>query len=442
MSAAVRVIVPMFDSARTVGETLRSLEAQTFRDWRCVVVDDGSTDDGPENVREFALRDARFEMIRKANGGLASARNAGLEVEGTERFVHFLDADDWMEGDGLGVLVEALESSRDGAAAGGVIVRDDAGSEIARREPPEGSFGLFELRSMATVVTHAQLFRREAIGAFRFDESRRRVEDYELWFRLAESGLTWATTDRAVCGYRMRTGSISSSFESMMEHTLAVLGESRRRCPGVATPDNAMVDAGVQWNWATRRAMVSPGEAEAAAGMLRRGDPVVSAVTAARAVVDAAVFGLARCPSEIEGSLRDSAMAWWRVAGSIVELPDGFAAEAERALGDAIAGPEVVASRVLDRAIGGGEHGRVRLIGYGQNGRRLARVARGRGVEVVVRDDRAVVMAEAGVSVEPISGPLDDGTPTIVTLSDDGALLDRLRGMGADVGSLVRWCAS
>src|SRR5688572_21419330 len=91
---AVSVLIPARNAAATLDEALASMQAQTFRDWEAIVVDDGSTDETPNVVAEWVRRDARFHVLRSGVGqGLVAALNRALG-EARAPVVARMDADD------------------------------------------------------------------------------------------------------------------------------------------------------------------------------------------------------------------------------------------------------------------------------------------------------------------------------------------------------------
>lgn len=94
----ISIIVPVYNTEKYLRRCLDSISAQTFTDWECICVDDGSPDDSGSILDEYAEKDGRFVIIHKENGGVSSARNAGLDIARGE-WIAFCDSDDWVEKD-------------------------------------------------------------------------------------------------------------------------------------------------------------------------------------------------------------------------------------------------------------------------------------------------------------------------------------------------------
>ena len=73
----ISIIIPLYNAARFIAETLQSVQAQTYTDWECIVVDDGSTDNGAEIVQRIAQADTRIRYVYQSNAGPSAARNHG-----------------------------------------------------------------------------------------------------------------------------------------------------------------------------------------------------------------------------------------------------------------------------------------------------------------------------------------------------------------------------
>lgn len=106
---AVSVVIPVYNSAKYLRECLDSIIAQTFSDWEVVAVDDGSSDDSPAILDEYATKDSRIKVIHKANGGVSAARNDGLGAACGD-YVLFVDSDDLLLANALDVLYKKTSS--------------------------------------------------------------------------------------------------------------------------------------------------------------------------------------------------------------------------------------------------------------------------------------------------------------------------------------------
>jgi glycosyltransferase involved in cell wall biosynthesis len=104
----ISVIVPIYGIERYLGICIESIIKQTYTNLEIILVDDGSTDRCPEICDLYAMKDSRIRVIHKSNGGLVSARKAGV-IEATGLFIGYVDGDDWVEPDYYESLFNALD---------------------------------------------------------------------------------------------------------------------------------------------------------------------------------------------------------------------------------------------------------------------------------------------------------------------------------------------
>ena len=101
----ISVVVPIYNMEAYLAQCLDSLLAQRFTDFELLLVDDGSRDASPAICDRYADRDNRIRVIRKPNGGVSSARNAGIEAA-RGHYLLFVDPDDWVDEDFLSQFLE------------------------------------------------------------------------------------------------------------------------------------------------------------------------------------------------------------------------------------------------------------------------------------------------------------------------------------------------
>lgn len=104
-SPKISVIVPVYNAESTIRRCVDSILAQTFTDFECLLIDDGSKDQSGEICDEYAEKDRRIRVFHKENGGVSSARNMGLDNAKGE-WITFVDSDDWIEPDMVEKLVK------------------------------------------------------------------------------------------------------------------------------------------------------------------------------------------------------------------------------------------------------------------------------------------------------------------------------------------------
>lgn len=108
-STLISVIVPCYNQAEYLDECLLSVFNQTDKNWECIIVNDGSIDQTEETAKRWLEKDSRFKYIYKENGGLSSARNAGLE-SASGNYIYFLDSDDLIDKFTFSKVLNCLET--------------------------------------------------------------------------------------------------------------------------------------------------------------------------------------------------------------------------------------------------------------------------------------------------------------------------------------------
>lgn len=233
--ARVDVLMPAYNAASTLREAVESLCAQTLRDIRIVVVDDGSTDETPAVLRELAAADARVVVVTTPNQGIVEARNEALRCAEAE-FIACLDSDDiafpgrleaqlaYMDAHpecvALGSAVEHVDEN--GATLPGMIQSGDPALADAGKAP-----------ALEPYLVQSTLMARRAdvvtLGGYRHVPNS---EDSDLFWRLGERGALVNLPEK-LCKYRVHTSSISSSIVNgrimAMGSQLGALSALRRR---------------------------------------------------------------------------------------------------------------------------------------------------------------------------------------------------------------------
>jgi glycosyltransferase involved in cell wall biosynthesis len=185
------VVIPAYNAATYIGATLESVFAQTFTDLEVLVVNDGSPDT-PDLEIALEAWQARIRYIKQENRGPSSARNAGIR-SARGKYVAFLDSDDFWLPHHLAKQVEYLQadSSVQMVYANGLYLRGDIPVGILFDTSPQSLPIDLDclLHERSTVITSSVVVLRQAlVNIGMFDEQFRRVEDYDLWLRLVQSG--------------------------------------------------------------------------------------------------------------------------------------------------------------------------------------------------------------------------------------------------------------
>lgn len=230
----ISVIIPAYNSEKTIQETIESVIKQTFDDWELIVINDGSQDRTVELVSQ--IKDPRIKLFSYPNAGAPASRNRGFN-NSVGQFIAFLDADDLWTPDKLESQLNALQLHPDAAVAySWTDYIDDSGNFLKQGGRIIFNGDVYPKLLVRNFLENGSnpLIKREAINDIGgFDESLKGGQDWELYLRLGEK-YHFVTVEKRQILYRFSTNSISSNalrqgaeclkvIESAFEHAPASL---------------------------------------------------------------------------------------------------------------------------------------------------------------------------------------------------------------------------
>lgn len=243
----VSVIVPAYDVALFIKETLDSILAQTFRDYEVIVVNDGAPD---TSELELVLQPYLSQIIyvKQENRGCGGARNTGLRKARGE-YVAFLDGDDVWLPDFLSEQMKFIESDGgyDLVYCNAYHFGDHCVGMTYMETCPSNGPVTFEslLTAECSVIASGVVARKQIIfDAGLFDEKLPTAEDFDLWIRLAKLPKVRISYQRSVLlGYRHRSGSLSNDITRHLERSLKAFEKIRNRTDLTAQERQLVDDA-------------------------------------------------------------------------------------------------------------------------------------------------------------------------------------------------------
>ena len=205
----VSVIIPCFNQAEFLAEAVASVAAQTYPEWECIIVNDGSTDNTSESARKLIAEyaDKNIRLLEKENGGLADARNAGIkEAEGA--YILPLDSDDRIAPEMIEQTLRELES--DSSVS---FIYTDV-QRFGRSDVPYNT-SEYDINALkySCLPNYCSLYRKKAwedAGGYNAN-MKYGYEDWNFWLSLASAGHQGKRLPARLFFYRIRSGSMLSN---------------------------------------------------------------------------------------------------------------------------------------------------------------------------------------------------------------------------------------
>ncbi|MEM9003507.1 MAG: glycosyltransferase [Cyanobacteria bacterium P01_F01_bin.86] len=225
------VVLPVFNGAETIQETVASVLSQTCEDLELIIINDGSTDNTLTILAK--IRDARLKIFSFPNAGLSASRNRGLKLAQGE-YISFIDADDLWAPPKLQSQLEAIAASEGAAVAySWTDFIDESGQFLHAGIHSKVSGDLYERLFLSNFLESGSnvLIRRDAlveIGGF--DETLKAAEDWDCFLKLARQH-RFAVVPEAHVFYRQPTTSMSTNFIRQEQECLRVMERALQQSP-------------------------------------------------------------------------------------------------------------------------------------------------------------------------------------------------------------------
>jgi glycosyltransferase involved in cell wall biosynthesis len=188
----VSIIIPCYNQASYLEETLQCVLQQDYDNWECLLVNDGSTDSTEAIILSWLTKDVRFRYFSIPNGGVSAARNFGIE-QAKGDFVQFLDADDILSPKKISQSIEVITQNEVAVVCSNYDRFSGTISNSLGRFSNIEKYN-FTFQNIArywnadfTIPIHCFFFKREVIGNCRFPVGITAQEDWVMWLQIYES---------------------------------------------------------------------------------------------------------------------------------------------------------------------------------------------------------------------------------------------------------------
>ena len=223
MAEKISVIVPIYKVEKYIRRCIDSIINQTYKDLEIILVDDGSPDNCPKIIEEYAKLDSRIKVIHKENGGLSSARNAGMKIA-TGDYLAFVDSDDTIDIKMYEVLYDVLKRNNADISVCDIlrIHENDKGEviypEVQQNPVRETEFERAEMIKQMLVNGNignfacTKLFKKELFGGITFPDGKV-YEDVATIYKVVHKANKIVYVNKVLYYYLFgRVGAITSSF--------------------------------------------------------------------------------------------------------------------------------------------------------------------------------------------------------------------------------------
>jgi glycosyltransferase involved in cell wall biosynthesis len=221
MNPLVSIIIPTFNRAHLINETLDSILLQTYINWECIIVDDGSNDDSDAVISKYCSNDKRFQFIKRPQNkpkGANACRNIGLEVA-TGDYIVFFDSDDLMTNNHLEIKVDAMQETQ----CDYVITRTQFFNKDNSQIDNYYQFNKYKITPQNYVtqkinwLTYDICLKSSLAKSISFNENLQSGQEYNYFSKLVHKSVDAFFIDEVVTLRRAHDTSIRSQLKSKLQ---------------------------------------------------------------------------------------------------------------------------------------------------------------------------------------------------------------------------------
>lgn len=230
MNQTISVIVPVYNVAAYLPQSVQSILSQDYPDLEVILIDDGSTDQSGAICDQFAAADSRVRVIHQKNGGAAAAKNAGLRVA-TGKYLSFVDSDDFLEPNAYGTLLQILREQNADAVQFSFreVYRNRTEEMLIEEEVLEGEAYLLRFpKDFSCALLWNKLYLRELFDGVFFEEGHKIDDEYFTYQGFLKPRKV-VRIRGIFYNYRKRVSSVMSAPESAEQLVLDCLDSMAKR---------------------------------------------------------------------------------------------------------------------------------------------------------------------------------------------------------------------
>ena len=214
----VSIITPVYNAEKFIVETIKSIQAQTYKNWELLLIDDCSTDNSKKIINTFSKEDLRIKYISLTeNSGAAVARNTGIE-KADGQYIAFIDSDDQWESQKLEVQINFMKNKNIGFTFTAYEMISEDGKSLNKFINVPKTIDYNQLLKNTIIGCSTVVIDRNQIGDFRMPLVRK-GQDTATWLSILKTGKIAYGIEEYLVKYRIVEGSISSNKIDALKRT-------------------------------------------------------------------------------------------------------------------------------------------------------------------------------------------------------------------------------